>query len=51
VAVAERIAKATGHGVRPITVTKMAGDRDVARFMLLAAAARNSTRRMRLVVR
>lgn len=49
--VAERIAKSTGHESKPITVTKMVGSKDVAQFMRLVATARNSTRKMGMVVR
>lgn len=50
-AVADRIAKTTGHQTKPITVTKMVGSKDVAQFMRLVATAQNSTRKMGMVVR
>lgn len=50
-AVAERIAKTTGHEVKPITVTKMVGSKAVALFMRLVATAQHSTRKMGMVVR
>lgn len=50
-AVAEKIAQKTGQQVKPITVTKMVGNKDVAAFMRLVASAQKSTRRMGMAVR
>ena len=50
-AVAERIARTTGHEPKSITVAKMVGTKDVAQFMRLVATAQKSTRKMGMIVR
>ena len=50
-AVADRIAKTTGHEAKSVTVAKMVGSKDVAQFMRLVATAQNSTRKMGMAVR
>ena len=51
IAVAERIARTTGHEPKSITVAKMVGTKDVAQFMRLVATAQKSTRKMGMIVR